>query len=52
METAEEGFTYSFGGGDDPTGYDSWPGVPQRDREALKPLYDGDDFEGVQQCGG
>lgn len=93
---AESGFTYSFGGGDDPAGfwrraerreggdppmrylagllqrpygqrqvqgtthyawpsaftYDSWASVPQRDREALEPLYDEQDFESFAQFGG
>lgn len=92
----EEGFTYSFGGGDDPAGfwrraelrgearppmrylaglllrpyrarevrggtlyswpaafaYATWSDVPQREREALKPLYDEEDFAAFQQFGG
>lgn len=91
----QEGFTYSFGGGDDPAGfwrqaelrggedppmrylagllqrpygtqevqgttryswpsaftYDRWADVPQRDREALTPLYDEKDLEGFAQFG-
>lgn len=90
-----DGFTYSFGGGNDPAGfwrraelrddgdrpmrylagvlqrrygtrqvqgttqyawpsafsYDTWGDVPQRDRTALEPLYDEEDFESFAQVG-
>ena len=31
--------------------YDSWEEVPEADKEALKPLYTEDDFEGFEQFG-
>lgn len=32
--------------------YDSWSAVPERDREALRPLYDDADFESFERFGG
>lgn len=32
--------------------YDSWPEVPEEDREALKPLYDEQDFADFERFGG
>lgn len=88
------GFTYSFGGGDDPTGYwrsleadgsdrpmfflaellnrpfgmmdggdrdyhvwpsafaDEWAAIPEAEREALRPVYDDEDFAAFAEWGG
>lgn len=32
--------------------YDSWSAVPEAEREALRPLYDDDDFDSFEQFGG